>query len=157
MNIFREKNDMTKNYLLKHTVLLALIIGLIACARNKNAEEDIMNQLAFQTDCWNSGDLDCFMNGYWRSDSLMFVSKDRVIYGYANTLERYKKSYPDESAMGILKFEIRHINKLSDDAYFVVGRYYLKRDPDIGDAEGNFTLLWKKIKGEWVIVADHTS
>ena len=70
---------------------------------------------------------------------------------------RYQSKYPDEAAMGKLKFDIQHINKISDNAYFVVGRYHLSRDQNIGNAEGNFSLLWKKINGEWVIVADHTS
>lgn len=148
---------MTKKYLINILMLMAGMLGLFACSPDQSAEEDILNRLAFQTECWNTGDLECFMTGYWQSDSLMFISKDQVIYGYENTLARYHNSYPDESAMGKLKFDIQHINKISKNAYFVVGRYHLTRDQHIGDAEGNFSLLWKKINSEWVIVADHTS
>ncbi len=148
---------MTKNYLITIKMFLAGTLGLYGCVPDQNTEEDILRRLVSQTVCWNTGDLDCFMMGYWQSDSLMFISKDQVIYGYENTLMRYQSKYPDEAAMGKLKFDIQHINKISDNAYFVVGRYHLSRDQNIGNAEGNFSLLWKKINGEWVIVADHTS
>ena len=138
-------------------LLLSLLIVLIisGCSSVSTAEDKIRARLQLQTECWNSGDLDCFMVGYWQSDSLMFISGDRVIYGYDNTLKRYKNSYPDLATMGKLRFEIKHLNKISEDAYFVVGKYILTRE--IGDADGHFTLLWKLINGEWTIVADHSS
>ncbi len=131
---------------------IAVIIG--SCVET-SAEEEIMDRLAIQTECWNTGDIECFMIGYWESDSLMFIGDNGVTYGYYNTLQRYQTNYPDAEAMGTLRFNIQHINKISEDAFFVVGQFYLRRT--IGDKEGSFTLLWKKINGVWVIVADHTS
>jgi ketosteroid isomerase-like protein len=96
------------------------------------------------------------MKGYWKSDSLMFIGKSGVTYGYNNTLENYKKGYPTRDAMGILKFTILKVEKISADAYFVVGKWHLTREK-VGDVEGHYTLLFKQIKGEWVIVADHSS
>ena len=141
----------------KYYLLINFCVAIVfaGCNSIDSPEQKIMDRLNLQTECWNSGDLECFVVGYWQSDSLMFIGKSRVIYGYENTLERYKKSYPDKKSMGQLKFDILHINKISEDAYFVVGKYHLTRE--IGDAEGYFSLLWRLIDGEWTIVADHSS
>lgn len=135
--------------------MVSILILVVSCSSKQSAEEMIINRLSIQQECWNSGDLECFMIGYWQSDSLMFIGTSGIIYGYENTLERYRRSYPDKTAMGQLNFEVKHINKVSEDAYFVVGKYHLTRE--IGDAEGHFTLLWRLIDGEWTIVADHSS
>ena len=131
------------------------IVVIISSCGETSAEEEIMDRLAIQEECWNSGDIECFMIGYWESDSLMFIGDDGVTYGYYNTLNRYHTNYPDLESMGTLRFNVQHINKISKDAFFVVGQFYLRRT--IGDKEGTFTLLWRKINGDWVIVADHTS
>ena len=105
---------------------------------------------------WNTGDLDGFMEGYIKSEKLEFVGSKGVTYGWEQTLKNYHKSYPDAASRGILKFDIIKLERLSGKAYFMIGKYHLTR-PEKGDASGHFTLLWKKIKGKWVIVTDHTS
>lgn len=96
------------------------------------------------------------MKGYWESDSLMYIGKSGVTYGYARTLANYKKNYPDKAAMGTLKFDIIKVEFPSPNVAFVVGKWHLTR-PEKGDIGGHYTLLWRKINGEWVIVADHSS
>ncbi|MCC6459849.1 MAG: nuclear transport factor 2 family protein [Saprospiraceae bacterium] len=103
---------------------------------------------------WNKGDLQGFMNGYWESDSLRFIGSHGLTYGWKQALENYRKGYPDRDAMGKLKFTILVVDKLSFKSAFVIGKWRLARKN--GDLNGYFTLLWKKIKGKWVIVADHT-
>ena len=115
----------------------------------------IKNTLAEQTTAWNAGNLDKFMDGYWHSDSLMFVGKAGPTYGWENTLINYKKGYPDTASMGKLNFELLSVKRLSSLYYSVVGKWHLKRS--IGDVGGAFTLLFKKIKKKWVIVQDHSS
>lgn len=112
----------------------------------------ILNQ---QTIAWNGGDISNFMKPYWHSDSLMFIGKSGVTYGWQNTLNNYKKNYPDAAAMGKLDFTILQTKRLSVLYYFVVGKWHLTRS--IGDLNGHFTLLFKKIKNTWVIVSDHSS
>ena len=116
----------------------------------------ILQILERQTTDWNTGRVDKFMNGYWPSDSLTFVGKTGVTYGYQATLANYKKRYPSRASMGTLKFDILQLDFPSPDVAYVIGRFHLKR-PKIGDADGHFTLLWRKIKNRWVIVSDHTS
>jgi len=108
-----------------------------------------------QTAAWNRGDIESFMNGYWKNDSLMFIGKSGVTYGWTNTLNNYKKGYPDTAAMGKLAFTLIQVKKLSKEYYHVTGKWFLERS--IGDIDGHFTLLFRKIDGQWVIISDHSS
>lgn len=117
---------------------------------------EIIHTFQNQQKAWNNGDLDGFMNGYWQSDSLKFIGKNGITYGYEATLERYKKSYPDVETMGKLKFDILSMKKLDKKHIFVIGKWHLKRE-EKEDLEGHFTLLWEKINKKWVIIADHSS
>ena len=114
-----------------------------------------MEAINIQKNAWNSGDLNQFMQTYWQNDSLMFIGKSGVTYGWQNTLNSYKKGYPDTAAMGKLNFDILHVKKLSPLYFSVVGKWFLTRS--IGNVGGHFTLLFKKIKGKWLIVSDHSS
>ena len=123
-------------------------------AQNKDVQT-IKSILAAQTKQWNIGNLDGFMHGYWQSESLLFIGSKGPKYGYNNTLKNYKKSYPDTAHMGKLLFDIVEVRKLSAEYYFVVGKWHLQRS--VGDVGGMYTLLFRKINGEWVIVVDHSS
>ncbi len=124
-------------------------------SQENNDKKTILSILENQTREWNNGNIEGFMKGYWNSDSLMFIGKSGVTYGYQNTLNNYKKSYSDTAHMGKLFFTLIKVQRISADAYFVVGKWFLKRS--VGDVGGHYTLLFRKIKGQWVIVADHSS
>lgn len=115
----------------------------------------VNNVLTAQTKCWNNGDLKGYMSTYWKSDSLLFVGKSGVTYGWQQTLNNYQKHYPDTTAMGKLNFVLVEVKRLSTLYFFVTGKWQLVRS--IGDLNGAFTLLLKKINNRWVIVADHSS
>lgn len=136
------------------TGILVFSIAAAAAAQSKD-EQVIRNTLEEQRKAWNSGNLEIFMSAYLQSDSLMFIGKSGITYGWKNTLNNYKKGYPDTSAMGKLSFSILEVKRLSANYYFVVGKWHLARS--IGDVQGHFTLLFKKEKNKWVIVADHSS
>jgi len=95
------------------------------------------------------------MQGYWENDSLMFVGKDGVTYGYNKTLENYKKNYPDKAYMGVLKFTLLSVDPLNKDYYSVIGKWELTRS--VGNVSGHYTILLKKINGQWKIILDHSS
>lgn len=133
---------------------LALFISLTGLSQSRD-EKKIREILSAQTDAWNRGDIEGFMKGYWENDSLMFIGKSGVTYGWKNTLNNYKKGYPDTAAMGKLFFDLISIKKLSKKYYHVTGKWKLKRS--IGDLSGHYTLLFRKIDGEWVIISDHSS
>jgi hypothetical protein len=120
-----------------------------------NAESEIRKLLNDQEIAWNHGNIDEFMKGYWKSDSMMFIGKSGITYGYPGALERYRKTYSDTVKMGQLRYDLLRLEPISSTAFFVVGKWYLKRT--IGDLGGIFTLVFRKIGGKWFIVADHTS
>jgi ketosteroid isomerase-like protein len=131
--------------------VLSVFIGQ-AQSKDETTIRQIMND---QTKAWNRGDIDGFMKGYWENDSLMFIGKSGVTYGWKNTLNNYKKNYPDTVTMGKLAFDILVVKRLSSEYYQVVGKWHLKRS--VGDLSGHYTLLFRKIKNKWVIIADHSS
>ena len=120
-----------------------------------STQKEVIALLHEQDACWNRGDLDGFMQTYWQSDSLMFIGKSGVTYGWQNTLNNYKRSYPDLAAMGTLRFDIIHFENISPNYCSVVGKWHLTRTA--GNLEGHFMLLLKKIRGKWKIIADHSS
>jgi ketosteroid isomerase-like protein len=134
------------------------LVCLIAVTLSANAQADekaIKDVLERQRQAWNRGSIDEYMQGYWNSDSLVFIGKSGPTYGYSATLQRYKQSYSDTAKMGKLAFDILQVRRLSADYYFVLGKWALKRS--VGDLAGSFTLIFRKIKSKWVIVADHSS
>lgn len=133
---------------------LFLLLSSQLIAQTKD-EIKIRQLLTDQTNAWNRGDIEGFMNGYWENDSLMFIGKSGVTYGWANTLTNYKKGYPDTAAMGKLTFTLLQVKKLSKQYYHITGKWFLKRS--IGDVGGHYTLLIRKINRRWVIVSDHSS
>ena len=133
-------------------VLICLPLTLVA---QTGTEKKILAILDNQTRAWNEGNLDQFMVGYLNSDSLMYIGKSGVTYGYQSTLNAYKKNYAEPEKMGKLSFEVLHIKKLGRKHCLVVGRWLLKRT--VGDVGGHYTLTFERRKGNWVIVADHSS
>jgi ketosteroid isomerase-like protein len=138
----------------KVSIILFLFISLTAC-NDKNDKIAILKVLEDQRQAWNKGNLESFMNGYIKSHSLLFVGRDGPKYGWKTTLDNYKRGYPDKAAMGFLTFNIKEVKLISTDHAFVLGGWHLKREKD--EPQGAFTLLLKKVNGEWKIVVDHSS
>jgi uncharacterized protein (TIGR02246 family) len=141
-------------------VAIALICALCAHGQYDQPAQDgqeskIRQLLTRQTEAWNRGDIEAFMQTYWKSDSLLFVGKNGVTYGWTATIKNYQKNYPNAAAMGKLSFNLVSVKRLSADYFFVIGKWQLQRT--IGDISGHFTLLIRKINGQWLIVTDHSS
>jgi ketosteroid isomerase-like protein len=136
-----------------------LVVFLWLCTLEANAQSAdhlaIRRIMAEQEAAWSRGDLEGFMAGYWKSDSLRFIGSSGLTYGWQKTLDNYKKGYPSLDAMGKLTFTIISIEKLSKRSAFVIGKWHLARKA--GELNGYYTLLWRKIKGNWVIVVDHSN
>ena len=142
---------------MKKLILLLIVFFILSSLlpAQSTAEKEIREVLSQQDIAWNKGDIDGFMQTYWKSDSLMFIGKSGITYGWQKTLDNYKKNYPDTAAMGKLHFDLIEFKKLSGSNYFVVGKWFLTRS--IGNINGVFTLLLKKQNNRWVIIADHSS
>jgi ketosteroid isomerase-like protein len=139
--------------ILSFFIVSMLLAGSIQA--QSNDEKAIIKLLSEQDEAWNRGDLEGFMKGYWKNDSLMFIGKSGITYGWQKTLDNYKKGYPDTAAMGKLNFEYIEMKELSANYFFVVGKWHLTRT--IGNLDGAFTLLLRKINNIWMIVKDHSS
>jgi ketosteroid isomerase-like protein len=140
----------------KKAGLLVLILFIVSASFAQDKDETaVRNLLAEQTKEWNNGNIPAFMETYWKSDSLMFIGKSGVTYGWQKTMDNYEKNYPDAAAMGKLNFDLVEVKKISGTYFFVVGKWHLTRS--IGDIGGTFTLLFRKLNNVWVIIADHSS
>jgi ketosteroid isomerase-like protein len=139
----------------KLLIIYCLFCGLNLLAQKQSkAVNQVLTNMKTQEDSWNKGDVGGFMAYYWQSDSLKFIGSKGITYGWQKTLDNYIKGYPNKEAMGILTFTILESTQLSKSSIYVIGKWDLKKEKPSG---GHFTLLWKKINNQWVIVADHTS
>lgn len=137
---------MKKAYLL--FLLLSFFLGY-------SQKKDILNVLHEQQICWNNGNLDGFMKGYWKSDSLLFIGSKGPTYGWQKTLDNYKKSYPNKEKMGILEFSDVNVTMLGKNYAYVFGKWKLIRQND--SPNGIYTLTFQKFKDGWKIISDHTN
>ena len=119
---------------------------------HNEAEAGIRLVMEQQEKAWNDHDLEGFMQGYWKNDSLKFFGGRGLTYGWDNTLANYKKSYATKAESGTLNFVVKDISKIENGNYWVMGEYHLTRTA--GKAQGVFMIIFKKINGEWKIVAD---
>lgn len=141
---------------MKTILPVVLLLFVFSCKTTKPTAADdiaaIRNILTEQRKAWSENDIDAFMTGYLQSDELIFFSGGKISKGYNTTLANYKRNYPTKEDTGELKFEIANITKISDDAYWVMGSYFLTRE--VGDANGTFMIIFKRINGEWKIIGD---
>ena len=150
---------------------LKLTLGLLVCMAGTHAaaaqpapktnpaaaRRAIVQVLTTQTAAWNRGDIPGFMQGYWQSDSLVFLGRKGPTYGWQPTLANYQKNYPNAAAMGQLDFSGLRVTLVAPTAAQVVGHWHLARPAALGDLQGYFLLVLRQIDGKWVVVADHTN
>jgi hypothetical protein len=146
---------------MKHFLVLICALAWIACQTPATKRSDAQSLATIQAImdtqqvAWNRGDIDGFMQGYWPSDSLRFIGKRGITFGWQSTLDNYKKSYPGAEAMGRLQFTNLSMEMTGDSSAYVIGKWELFRTADT--LSGHYSLLWKYMNGRWIIVADHSS
>ena len=138
------------------TFILLSIIFLNSCNSINNCDE-IHVLMKEQEKSWNMGNIDNFMEKYWDNDSLIFIGKSGINYGWKKTISNYKKSYRNKNEMGELKFKNIICNPLNDSTHIITGKWSLTRNDSIGNINGYYTLLWIKKLNGWKIIYDHTS
>lgn len=140
-------------------LLLLFVLALPSLAQSEQQksqiEAEVLGVMTSQTQAWNRGDIEGFMQGYWKSDKLVFASGDKVTRGWQATLDNYRKTYGTRGKMGELTFSDLEVNVLSKDVAIVVGSWALKREKD--NPKGKFTLIFQRQKEGWRIIHDHTS
>lgn len=144
--------------MINYKLLIFLLFTFSVSGQTRISLKDsisIVKVLKFQEDAWNEGNINKFMEGYLKSDKIVFTGSSGSIYGWEQTKKRYLNNYSNRALMGNLKFKIINFQKLSEDIIQMQGSFYLKRK--IGDSKGFFSLIWKKENEKWYIISDHTS
>tara|TARA_Y200000002_G_scaffold357243_1_gene339620 strand:+ start:378 stop:809 length:432 start_codon:yes stop_codon:yes gene_type:complete len=143
--------------MIKNLILFFVLSPLIIYSQNLSRSDSlkIINVLESQKIAWNNNNINEFMNGYLNSSKLVFSGQSGPVYGWKSTKERYLAKYNSKELMGNLKFDIDSIFLVKRGVAILLGKFYLKRE--IGDASGFFTLVFRKVKGKWYIISDHTS
>ena len=136
---------------MKKILLLSLILLTAFCF---GQEKEILKVLNAQKESWNSADIEGYMQGYHKSDSLMFIGAGKVSYGWQNTLTSYQKGYPTKEAMGILSFSNIKVKPLGRKYAFVTGKWEIQRAET--ELKGIFSLIFQKFNHGWKIISDHT-
>jgi ketosteroid isomerase-like protein len=123
--------------------------------RNDAIRADVESVLRTQEEAWNRGDVDAFMEHYWKSDDLTFSSGGKTTRGWNATRDRYREKYPTREKMGRVGFSGLEITPLGDSAALVLGEWKLDRESE--PLSGNFSIVFRKLDGRWVVAHDHTS
>ena len=149
---------MRRNRLCSLSLILGLLFAQLATAgTQESSTTEIQRVIREQSEAWNRGDVEAFMQSYKNAPDTTFIGKS-VQQGYAPILERYKKAYPNKDAMGKLDFSAITVRSLGADYAVATGRFHLTRNTTGGgDASGIFSLVWEKTPEGWKIILDHTS
>lgn len=146
---------MKKKYILELLFFLIINITNGQSILSESDKNEIISVLKKQEKFWNKGDIDGFMQGYVKSDQLVFNGSKGPFYGWDSVKDRYIKTYPSKEEMGILNFKIQYISLISSNVAQLLGQFYLTYPKK--EVSGYFTLVFIKSKGRWLILSDHTS
>ena len=137
--------------MIKPFAFLLLLFYVVSLSQKK----EILKVMTDQQTAWNNGNIDGYMQGYWKNDSLLFIGSKGPTYGWQKTLDNYKKTYPNKEKMGILEFSDIQVKILGKKHAYVFGKWKLVRTND--SPNGIYTLIFEKFKDGWKIISDHTN
>tara|TARA_Y100000768_G_C23598978_1_gene505118 strand:- start:97 stop:534 length:438 start_codon:yes stop_codon:yes gene_type:complete len=138
------------------TFLLLSIIFLNSCNSVNNCDE-IHELMREQEKSWNMGNIDDYMEKYWDNDSLIFIGKSGINYGWKKTISNYKKSYRNKNEMGRLEFENIFCKPINKTTHLITGKWNIFRSDSLRNIDGYYSLIWVKKNKVWKIIYDHTS
>jgi hypothetical protein len=144
-----------KKYILKLLFFLLINITNGQSILSESDKNEIISVLKKQEKFWNKGDIDGFMQGYVKSNFLVFNGSNGPFYGWDSVKDRYIKTYPSKEKMGTLNFKIQNISLITSNVAQLLGQFFLNYPKR--QVSGYFTLILLKSKGKWLILSDHTS
>jgi uncharacterized protein (TIGR02246 family) len=138
-------------------MLLLLVFACLAPAAAQLQPDEVLRVVQKSAEDWNRGDLNAFMQCYEQSEETTFVGTE-VSRGTSAVLARYRRAYPDTTAMGKTTFTELKVRPLSAELAIVTGRFTLVRKQELGgNKTGLFTLVMRKTRLGWRVIHDHTS
>lgn len=142
------------------SLMLGLVFMNTSCANGINNQQtttqEITTTLNQQVNCWNNGDLKCFMDGYVNSDKTLFISGNKFIHGWQNSYDHYKNKYGDDKqGMGKLQITIDGIETIDNTHAYLYGRWHLVTNGN--EYNGVTSLIFQKNSDKWQIVLDHSN
>ncbi len=130
-----------------------LLLSITSFSQSKD-EKKILESIQQEMECWNKGDIDCYVNLYAPLDSTRMILSKGASYGKANILAFYKKYWPKEK-MGTLLLDGTSMERLSRKFYYVTGYFHVTY-PDGKKIDGRYSSLMRKIRGKWYLYTDHS-
>ena len=146
--------------IIKKSILRFLFLLIINITNGQSVlsvldKNEIVSVLKEQEKFWNKGNIQGFMQGYVKSDNLVFNGSSGPFYGWDSVKDRYIKTYPSKEKMGILNFKIQNISLITSNVTQLLGQFILTYPKN--EVSGYFTLIFIKSNGKWLILSDHTS
>lgn len=140
-------------------ILLFILLNCMpnSLKNNKDSCEEINYLMYEQEESWNKGNIEDFMKKYWKNDSLIFVGKSGINYGWNKTTSNYKRAYPSRNSMGLLHFNNIKCLPINDTTHIISGQWNISRLDSSKNVGGYYSLMWIKKEDGWRIVYDHTS
>jgi ketosteroid isomerase-like protein len=133
--------------------IMVIAVPLFVQAQSKD-EKEVRANFHQSLEAWNAGDIAGYMDTYDKSDSILFINKSLIAYGWKDANETFRKAFPTKESMGKLTYDIKIVKQLSENFWLVVGSFHVDRGKD--SFGGNFSDLVQRIKGSWKVVVDHS-
>lgn len=120
----------------------------------RKPEDVVRATVRAQAAAWNEGDLEAFMDIYWKNDALKFVSGGDVTRGWSATMKRYRDRYQGPAGMGRIDLDKLEAQMVTEDVAVVTGR--VRHAVGENASASVFSLVMRRDEGVWRIVHDHT-
>ena len=117
--------------------------------------QQIASLLAQQYAAWNARDLDGYMQAFWHSPLLVYISEETVWTGWDPVKANLERTYQNKDTMGHAVLERLQTNVISPETATTVEWWtvYLPA----AKVHGFTSSPWRKFPEGWRIVEGHTS
>jgi uncharacterized protein (TIGR02246 family) len=121
------------------------------------AISEVRSVLIKMLDAWNMHDLDGYMDAYWKSPNLVFVSDAQLSFGWQELNDTYKRNFSDLDSMGkAIPSRIR-IRMVRPELVLALTNWTLMLPKSTRTVSGVDTVFFEKFDFGWKIISSHTT